>query len=398
MEVDVKFARDIIKLGGKTLRLCMQCANCSVVCPLSPDENPFPRKEMIWAQWGLKERLIRDPDIFLCYNCADCSKYCPRDARPGEVLNAIRARVIAEFAWPKFIGRILNRLWSLPIFLVIPAIIIGALIYGLKLTIPASGEIVYSKFIPIEYVEIPAFILGGWALFIGLIGMWRYWNALTYGGGKQIVIIPKEGAEFEVKGGISFWDSFFYALRDILFHNWFKICEANLPRFPAHFLIFYGFLGLGLVAGIDVVGIYVFGLEHLPWPWEAQGGIMGMFGLAKALGILSGIALVAGTVIAILNRIFNRTARSTGSYHDWFFLVVLLLVGVTGFIATTLRLYGSISAYYAYIVHLYFVFMLLVYAPYSKFAHLLYRTVAMTYARAIGRMPKEVPWGFWERL
>ena len=70
---DRKFVEEIIAAGGGDLKHCMQCANCATVCELS-DGRPFPRKEMVWAQWGLKDRLVSDPDVWMCHQCNDCSR------------------------------------------------------------------------------------------------------------------------------------------------------------------------------------------------------------------------------------------------------------------------------------------------------------------------------------
>ena len=105
IQPDVDFIRGITQSGGDSLKKCFQCATCSVACTLSPDEKPFPRKEMIWAQWGLKDRLLADADVWLCEQCNDCSTQCPRGARPGDVMAAIRAEGIRQFAWPGWLGQ-----------------------------------------------------------------------------------------------------------------------------------------------------------------------------------------------------------------------------------------------------------------------------------------------------
>jgi ferredoxin len=148
VEPDLQFIKQVKAYGGDTLKKCFQCATCSVVCNLSPEERPFPRKEMIWTQWGLKDRLAQDPDIWLCHHCNDCSKYCPRGAKPGDVLSALRHMAILNHAFPRFVAQMVGDPRFLPVVFAIPVILLLLLMFVAgTLNIP-EGEILYRKFIP----------------------------------------------------------------------------------------------------------------------------------------------------------------------------------------------------------------------------------------------------------
>ena len=132
---DLNFVNEIIKGGGESLKKCYQCATCSVVCNVTPEGNPFPRKEMVLAQWGQKDRLIASADVWLCHQCSDCTAYCPRGAKPGEVLNAIRKQSIKEVALVPFFAKIATNPSLVWLLFAIPA----ALFYAILVVLGNQG-------------------------------------------------------------------------------------------------------------------------------------------------------------------------------------------------------------------------------------------------------------------
>jgi quinone-modifying oxidoreductase subunit QmoC len=113
----------------------------------------------------------------------------------------------------------------------------------------------------------------------------------------------------------------------------------------------------------------------------------------KILGNLSGLAVIVAVVVFAYRRIADQDKAGKSTYSDWLFLSILLLTTLTGFLCEMLRLVAAPGlAYPAYVVHLALIFFLLVYIPYSKFAHLVYRTTAMLHAAAMPpAKPREAP-------
>jgi len=371
IEPNVQFIREMQAAGGESLKKCYQCATCSVICPLSPEETPFPRKEMIWAQWGMKDKLVNDIDIWLCHNCGECSDYCPRGAKPADLLAALRNMAYKSMARPALLGKWMSSARYLPILFLIPAIlflIVWAVTTGL--TIP-DGDIVFSKVFPTLQAIDPIFILT--VLFVVFTFIYSVGRMLA--SFKEAGFVPSEDSPGLLR-------SLGAVIKDqILTHVKFKDCEANQDRYLGHLLIFYGFVGLFIVTAFVATAYWAdkFGIIDFATP-------MAMWNPVKILANVAGIALIVGLVYVTRMRINADPKKTVNSYYDWYLIGVIWAVVITGFLAQIFRLADAAAlAYIVYYLHLVTVFMLFAYLPWSKLAHLVYRTVALAYARQIGR-------------
>jgi len=376
---DLKFVEDVIRHGGADVKKCSQCAICSVVCPLSPAKHPYPRKEMIWASWGLVDKLVGDPDLWLCHQCGDCSVQCSRDARPGDVLAAVRLKVIEHFAFPGFMGKLVSRPVFLPVLLLLSLGFLAMMI-GVQQVAYADSPMVFSEahFEYEQFLSHPviigffttAFVL---ALLCGAIGALRFWRALSATSG-----------DWGTEEGQSFVPALVGAVDDMLRHNRFHRCEASTQRRSGHLWVFYGFLGLLVVTSVATVLTFL----ELPFLLDNPNLYPLWWGLpVKIAGNLAGIALVGGCVYVGAYRLSDPEKTGNSSYADWLFLLLLLTVGLTGFGTEFVRLtpLPPVLGTPVYLVHLISVFWLLIFLPYTKFAHAFYRLLAMAHARTRGR-------------
>jgi len=372
IEPDTNFVKEIIGLGGDTLKKCFQCATCSVACPISPDTKPFPRKEMIAASWGLKDRLVGNLDIWLCHHCGDCTTKCPRGAKPGEVLGAVRSYAITEYAAPKAIGKAVNDPKMLPLLMGIPVVIflVLGLITGLLDFSPPLGEhgISHSMFFSTWLVDMIFVPLAGWVVIVFAMGLKRFINDIH----ENAVLEGKtDKQELDYVGLIK---ALFRVIPTILKQDKFSECSENKDRDLAHWMVFLSFIGLFIVTNVFFVALY--GLQ-LHGPYSQLNPV-------KWLANISGVALVVGGILMIKNRL-SKTDQ-TSVYKDWYLLGLVLGLGLTGMLTEMTRLAGMAGVTYAmYFVHLVFVFNLFAFLPFSKLAHLVYRTVAMAYNEWSGR-------------
>jgi quinone-modifying oxidoreductase subunit QmoC len=382
VDPNLDFIREVKSAGGETLKKCYQCATCSTVCNLSPDDKPFPRKEMLMAGWGQSEELMRDPDVWLCYQCNDCTTYCPRGARPGDILAAVRAFAYKHFAFPSFMGKALASPKALPLLILVPVVILMACI---AFTAPRTADgafvfmnsdvIDFNLFLPHSSVD-ALFVVGNIIIFIfAAVGFVRFWKTMqSKGVSKQLSFVSAVAA----------------TLKEIFSHTKFRQCGANHPRAIGHLLLLYGFIGALITTALVLVFVFI------PHYLELLGaeGLHSFFEVpidlphpVKFLGALSGLALTIGGSILIYRRWTNKDEVGANGYADYLFLYVMFFCGLSGMLSWLSRHSGvPLLAYVIYFLHILSVYVLLWYMPYSKFAHMFYRSLAIVHARTIGRV------------
>jgi quinone-modifying oxidoreductase subunit QmoC len=354
---DRAFRDELVRRGGGDAARCFQCATCSSVCDLATSEIAFPRRQILWAQWGLVDRLAADPSIWLCHQCNDCTARCPRDARPADAMQAIRSLVIEQVAAPRFMGRLVGRAATTwPILLGVPVLFWALYIYAVSGFAAPRTPLVYGDLVPswmIYTVFLPA---AAFAIAASATSARRCWTAWGLAAGR-------EGSLLRGIGGVAL---------DILGHRRFERCGAAKPRRSGHLLLLWGFVGALLTTTLLGIAMDLFGLKTPLPQWH----------FIKLLGNVSAVLLVVGVVWLVANRVGNEAGAGRSRAFDSFFLALVMAVVFTGVGSELGRMFlAAPLALAIYILHLGTVLSLFLTFPFSKFAHALYRTLAMAHER-----------------
>ena len=349
---NLDFVDEVKRLGAPDLSACYSCGNCSAVCPLSKDEISFPRKMIRYSLLGLEGRILSSPEPWLCYYCGECSKTCPREADPGGLMMALRRLTIRKYS----IGRVADAFYSSfasgIAWIVLAAIAIAAIFLFYNPAMDRT-KVDFLSFISLENIHVAGIAI---VAFIGaafLANIWIMYRSMRRG---------PHGAAFSmsnVKG------SSLGTIREIALQRRFGECEDNRFRRWAHLAVSWGFMGMFLATCI----IAAVDFKWIPLPrW-----------VSLMIGSVSGAATLFGLAYYIYLRLSRRGEYAKRSHHsDWAFLILLVLSVVSGYVMVAFRfMHMPMAAYGAFVFHLVFVFDLLMSVPFTKFAHVVYRPVAL---------------------
>ncbi|HEC41718.1 MAG TPA: hypothetical protein ENI20_02685 [Bacteroides sp.] len=364
---DIAFIEKLQGATGSQLTTCMQCGACTASCSLSEDQDVFPRKQMIMAAWGMRDRLMADPHVWTCHQCGDCSVSCPRGVKPGEILAALRQEQIVHYSKPAFLARWMQKPAFFPAAILFPAaIIILILSLAGTFSIP-EGPVDYSEFFSHAWLNgsfTALFVLSTIGAVIGLRRFTR--NVFTQRTvQKTNPDKPDQGQSPQapqpaLRGILT-------VLGRIMSHRDFNSCDEQKSRSVTHFLVFWGFILLLFVTFFAILSTIFF-----EYPLSILNPI-------KIAGNLGAMMLLAGSSFMILNRLRKR---DQSNYADWFFLLSFWLLTFSGMLVEGARFHEWSFAYHLYFFHLVMVWIIILYYPYTKFAHFLYRTVAMIITRS----------------
>ena len=100
-DLDPEFAAEIIRYGGKDVMTCLQCGNCTGVCPISLKIEYKTRSTIKYCQFGMKDFTLSTR--WVCATCYRCYEHCPADINPAELMIALRHIAIREGIIPPFV-------------------------------------------------------------------------------------------------------------------------------------------------------------------------------------------------------------------------------------------------------------------------------------------------------
>ena len=363
--------QELVEEAQRVLAICNACRYCEGYCAVFP---------------ALERRLsFAEGDVHylanLCHNCGACLYAC-QYAPPHEfqlnfprILAQVRAQSYRKYAWPAFLGRAFERN-GLVVSLATALGLAAAFAFTAWYADPVRFLSAWSDAQGSFYAVLPhhvmvnvfgavfAFVLVAFAMsFLG------FWSDTGEPLGEIASPVPLAGATWDAAGlryldgggeGCTYPDE-----------------RPSFARRNFHHLTFYGFLLCFAATSVATIYHYVFGWQA-PYP---------LYSLPVILGTVGGVGLVVGPIglLWLKGRRDPQLADPAQAGMDVGFLVLLLLVSVTGLMLLALRETRAMGVLLA--AHLGCVLALFATLPYGKFMHAIYRFAALARFHVERRRP-----------
>jgi ferredoxin len=361
IRVDPMFIDVLKRFGADDVQLCYQCGDCTTICSHADDVYKFPRKSMRLLQMGLSRKIETTLEPWLCYYCGQCSEQCPREADPGETMMSLRRWLISRY---DFTG--IARQFFKSSLIEVLAILFVALLTGIFLVYYgfSGGSIhVYDG----EGAFLPSSFIHKFDLTVGaILAVFLVINAI-----RMWYLVMVKGTSFAVS-----WLLYLKELYQLPWHFFTQKRYSECERKREHPFFMPWFLHLGLMLGyVTMLVLVMVFIEKLQSGPEIQWSV-------HIFGYLATIGLITGTAYFIRNRLKKNYVQSKKSHStDWVFVILLFIIVLTGIAQHVFHRTGLLElANITYIIHLMCVVPWLLRMPFSKWAHLMYRPLAMYFA------------------
>lgn len=361
-----ELAKEIQSYGTFDFSACYSCGNCTAICELSEENAFFPRNLIRYGMLGMKDEILSSKELWLCYGCGECSQTCPREAEPGDYVAALRRYAIAHYE-PTGLTRLMFRN---PFAFTGITLIIALILFFFLMTIKPDHDVSRWIFnlLPFDVVhDLGTYIF----IFIGIITAFGLYKMLR-GIGKR----KKDKSQDQSRGLVKIWKATVKTVNELVTMNRYRECDRQDDAYWApkpwfikpwfvHWMIMMGFLGLLLATILDFI---------------LKDPATDIWLPSRILGTITGLMMMYGASLALYYRLVKPTRfYAKSSLADWFFLVFIWLAGFTGFwleAAVTFNA-DSVTNQVVFVIHTVISMELVLLLIFSKFAHAVYRPVAL---------------------
>ena len=362
---------DVFQEANRQLVICNACRYCEGYCPV------FRAIET--------RRDFKQGDVFylsnLCHDCRACFYACmftpPHEFAINipKILAEARMETYQRWSWPGFLGRAFkDRRITVAL-----AASVAAIVLALSLFLIPSGSLLALHVGPGAFYEVVpyiAMVIGGLVLFSYAIGVWVRGGARFWSETRSVIQQP---------GGFTAMLSALTAALGLRYLKgggpgcFYPDERPSSVRRVYHTLTSWGLLS-DFVA-TTLAFIYQDFFHRLP-PYP-------LLSAPVIFGTVGGVSLILGTSGLIWFKVqSDRQPEGSGaSGMDYVFLVSLGLTALTGMLTLIFRATTAMGS--MLILHLALIAALFVTAPYGKFVHFVYRSLALIRYEVEQRQPHQ---------